>query len=74
MKPLVRTYIIKNTGFSIARRRDYFLYFPNGKVALSLSGDPPDPVTEARSPALQADSLPSEQPGKPSARNMRVLI
>ena len=28
-------------------------------------GDPPDPGIEPRSPALQADSLPSEQPGKP---------
>ena len=29
------------------------------------SGDPPNPGTEPRSPALQADSLPSEPPGKP---------
>ena len=28
-------------------------------------GDLPDPVTEPRSPALQADSLRSEPPGKP---------
>ena len=28
-------------------------------------GDLPDPGTELRSPALQADSLPSEPPGKP---------
>ena len=28
-------------------------------------GDLSDPETEARSPALQADSLQSEQPGKP---------
>ena len=27
-------------------------------------GDLPDPVIEPRSPALQADSLPSEPPGK----------
>ena len=30
-------------------------------------GDLPDPGMEARSPALQADSLPSEPPGKPLA-------
>jgi len=33
------------------------------------SGQPfpsPDPGIETRSPALQADSLPSEPPGKPS--------
>ena len=28
-------------------------------------GDHPDPETEPGSPALQADSLPSEPPGKP---------
>ena len=28
-------------------------------------GDRPDPGTEPGSPALQADSLPSEPPGKP---------
>ena len=28
-------------------------------------GDLPDPGFEPRSPALQADSLPSEPPGKP---------
>ena len=31
-------------------------------------GDPPNPAVEPRSPALQADSLPSEPPGKPSQR------
>ena len=29
-------------------------------------GDLPNPRTEPRSPALQADSLPAEPPGKPS--------
>ena len=29
------------------------------------SGDPPDPGIEPQSPALQADTLPSEPPGKP---------
>ena len=33
-------------------------------VAIPFSGDLPDPGTEPRSPALQADSLPSEPPGK----------
>ena len=28
-------------------------------------GDPPDPGIEPRSPALQADTLTSEPPGKP---------
>ena len=30
-------------------------------------GDLPDPGIEPESPALQADSLPSEPPGKPTA-------
>ena len=34
-------------------------------VAISYSRDLPNPGIEPRSPALQADSLPSELPGKP---------
>ena len=34
-------------------------------VAISFSRDLPDPGIEPGSPALQADSLPSEPPGKP---------
>ena len=33
-------------------------------VAILSLGDPPDPGIQPRSPALQADSLPSEPPGK----------
>ena len=33
--------------------------------AIPSPGDLPDPGMEPRSPALQADSLPSEPPGKP---------
>ena len=36
-------------------------------VAISFSGDLPDPGIEPRSPELQADSLLSEPPGKPFA-------
>ena len=44
-------------GFS---RQEYWSGLP------SLSpGDLPDPGIEPRSPALQADALPSEPPGKP---------
>ena len=47
-------------GFS---RQEYWsgLPFPS-------PGDLPDPGIEPRSPALQADSLPAEPPGKPSFR------
>ena len=34
-------------------------------VAMPSSGDLPNPGIKPRSPALQADSLPSEPPGKP---------
>ena len=34
-------------------------------VAIAFSRDPPDPGIKPRSPALQADTLPSETPGKP---------
>ena len=35
------------------------------KWLLSLPGDLPNPGIKSRSPTLQADSLPSEPPGKP---------
>ena len=41
-------------------RKEYW----NEELFPSL-GDLPDPGVEPRSPALQADSLPSEPPGKP---------
>ena len=34
-------------------------------VAIPFSGDLPNPGVEPGSPALQADPLPSEPPGKP---------
>ena len=39
---------------------------PNPKIKLEspVPGDLPDPGIEPRSPALQADALPSEPPGK----------
>ena len=53
-------------GFS--RQEDWSgLLFPS-------PGDLPDPGTEPRSPALQADSLPSEPPGKPLARGKKSRI
>ena len=42
-------------------------------VATPSSGDLPNPGVEPRSPALQADSLPSELPGKPKgAADLRL--
>ena len=37
-------------------------------VAVHFKGDLPDSGIEPRSPTLQADSLPSETPGKPIDR------
>ena len=51
-----------------------------GVGSLSLRGNLPNPGTEPRSPALQADSLPVELPGKPSVADtahqlaVRVLL
>ena len=36
-------------------------------------GDLPDPGIEPRSPALQADALPSEPPGKPSLYGVQII-
>ena len=47
-------------GFS---RQEYQSGLP-----LPPPGDRPDPGIELRSPALQADTLPSEPPGKPKGR------
>ena len=49
---------LQSMGFS---RQEYWsgLPFPS-------PGDLPDPGIEPRSPALQADSLPSDPPGKPN--------
>ena len=46
-----------STGFS---RREYWSGYP-----FPSPGDLPDPGMEPGSSALQADSLPSEPPGKP---------
>ena len=43
-------------------RQEYALPFPS-------PGSLPDPGIELRSPALQADALPSESPGKSTALN-----
>ena len=39
-----------------------------------LQGDLPDPGTDLRSSALQADSLPSEPPGKPTVTSFFCIL
>ena len=53
-------------GFS---RQEYWsgLPFPS-------PGDLPDPGIEPRSPALQADALPSEPPGKINSKVFRISV
>ena len=53
-------------GFS---RQEYWIRLP-----FPSPGDLPNPGTELRSPALQADSLPSEPPGKPQFRNQLLEL
>ena len=43
-------------------------------VAMPSSGDLPNPEIELRSPTLQAESLPSEPPGKPKNNGMDSLL
>ena len=53
-------------GFS---RQEYWSGLP-----LPSPGDLPDPGTEPRSPAFQADALTSEPPGKPTVENTNDQI
>ena len=50
-------------------RQEYWNELP-----FSSPGHLPDPGTESRSPALQADSLPSETPGNPSVMIPSQLV
>ena len=43
-------------------------------AAISFSRDLPDPGIEPRSPALQADALTSEPPGKPNRSEVKLNI
>ena len=43
-------------------------------VAISLSSDLPDPGIEPGSPALQADALPSEPPGKSHLLSSKEIL
>ena len=50
-------------------RQEYWIGLP-----LPSPGDLPDPGIEPESPLLQADSLPSEPPGKPTEGSEHVLV
>ena len=45
-----------------------------GGLPCPSSGDFPNAGVESGSPALQADALPSELPGKPSQRKSKISL
>ena len=61
--------VVSVTSWTIARQAPLFLEFSRPAYWSGLpfpsAEDLPNPGTEPRSPALQADSLLSEPPGKP---------
>ena len=64
---------LTNTNTQVSSVIMYFLYWSLGfsrqeywsGLSFPSPGDLPDPGIESRAPALQADFLPSEPPGKP---------
>ena len=65
------------TLWTVARQASLSMEFSRQKYRSGLPfpspGDLPDPGIEPRSPALQADSLPSESPGKPQLITSQIL-
>ena len=59
-----------STPWTVAHRASLSMGFSRQKSGLLFPspGDLPDPGTDHESPALQADSLPSEPPGKPKKK------
>ena len=57
------------TPWTVACQTPLFMEFSRqeywSRLPFPFPGDLPKPGTEPRSPTLQADSLPSEPPGKP---------
>ena len=53
------------TPWTIAHQSSLSLQEYSSRLPLPSPGDLPDPGIKPRCPALQADSLPSEPPGKP---------
>ena len=64
--------------WTVACRAPLSMGFPRQEYWSGLQfpppGDLPDPGTELRSPALQADSLLSEPPGNPSVLILRPIL
>ena len=52
------------TPWTVAYQASLSMGFSRQELSLPSPGDLPDPGIEPRSPTLQADTLPSESPGK----------
>ena len=78
VKVLVSVMSDSVTPWTVARQAPLSLEFSRQEswsgLPFPFPGDLPDPGTELRSPALQADSLPSEPPGKPVVHFICNLI
>ena len=66
------------TPWTVAHQARLSMGFPRQKYWSGLPcpspGDLPDPVIKPGSPALQADSLPPEPPGKPSRTLFQLIL
>ena len=66
------------TRWTVAHRAPLSMEFSRqeylSRLPFPSAGDLPNPGIEPRSLALQADSLPSESPGKPSGREIGSLV
>ena len=66
------------TPWTVARQAPLSMGFPRQEycrgLPFSSPGDLPDAGIEAGSPALQADSLPAEPPGKPKQVTKQIII
>ena len=58
------------TPWTVAYEAPLSMGFPR-QAYFSSPGDLPNPGIEPKSPALQADSLPSDPPGKPSIKYVK---
>ena len=66
------------TPWTVACQAPLFMGFPRleywSGLPFPTPGDLPDPGSKCESPALQADSLPSEPPGKPQVNNNALIL
>ena len=59
------------TPWTITYQAPLSMRFSKQEYSFSFPGDLPDPAIEPGSPALRADTLPSEPPGKPRKTSLK---